>query len=422
MKCRLADHHQTHDLNMIGKRSVKKVLIISQHFPPEKSGNASRIRDMSFHLQNMGVDVTVLSPHPTFPIGSFAKTWRLSRKRTIDGIRSINLFTWQPSSQDPGFLSRMAYYLLFPLHATLWISLHPRSYDAIITSAPPLFTHITGKFAKTLFRKPWIVEVRDLWIDASISLGFLRKGSLYERLSRGLEDDALQSADRIMVTTDELGRRLSPEPAIQKKIRWLPNGVDTSFFKPTNGSKIDRLIYAGNIGHAQDLENVILSLKIILQKRELGLCIVGDGDIRDHLMKLVETEGLTDYVSFPGLVEREAVPSLLSESRIGLAPLKNLETLEYAAPTKVYEYMACGIPFLGCGRGEIESIARDSSAGVIAENTPEAIAEAIIDLLNDPQKMEEMGRSGRVYVMQHYDRRAIAEKLKIYLDEVADGS
>jgi glycosyltransferase involved in cell wall biosynthesis len=250
----------------------------------------------------MGVDVTVLSPHPTFPTGSFPKTWRLSRRRTVDGVQSINLWNWQPSSQDPGFLSRMAYYLIFPLHAALWSSVHYRSYDVIITSAPPLFTHITGKIAKTIFRKPWIVEVRDLWIDGSISLGFLRKGSLYERLSRGLEHDALQSADRIMVTTDELGRRLSPEPSIQKKIRWLPNGVDTSFFQPSNGSKIDRLIYAGNIGHAQDLENVILSLKIILQKRELGLCIVGDGDIRSHLMKLVETEGYRTMSPSQGLL------------------------------------------------------------------------------------------------------------------------
>lgn len=377
---------------------------------------------MGFHLRHMGVDVTVLSPHPTFPTGSFPKTWRLSRRRTVDGIQSINLWNWQPSSQDPGFLSRMAYYLIFPLHAALWISVHFRSYDTIITSAPPLFTHITGKIAKTIFRKVWIVDVRDLWIDASISLGFLRKGSLYERLSRGLEHDALRSADRIMVTTDELGKRLSSDPAIQGKIRWLPNGVDTFFFQPTNGSKIDQLIYAGNIGHAQDLENVILALKSILLKREVSLCIVGDGDIRGPLIDLVRKEELTDYVSFPGPVEREMVPSLLSESRIGLAPLRNLETLEYAAPTKVYEYMACGIPFLGCGRGEIATIAEESGAGVIAENTPDAIADAILGLLSDPERMAEMGRSGRAYVIKHYDRKAIAQKLMNYLEEVADGS
>ena len=80
---------------------------------------------------------------------------------------------------------------------------------------------------------------------------------------------------------------------------------------------------------------------------------------------------------------------------MGVAPLKRLETLEYAAPTKAYEYMACGIPFIGCGNGEIANLANDSGAGVIADNTPEAIAAAISSLLDDPDRMEEMGRRGR---------------------------
>lgn len=370
----------------------------------------------------MGVQVTVISPHPTFPTGAFPRTWKLSQKKNVDGVESINLWTWQPSSRDPGFLSRMSYYLLFPLHAALWICLHPRSYDLIITSAPPLFTHIPGKISRTIFGKPWIVEVRDLWIDASISLGFVKKGSISERLSRKLEGDSLHSADLITVTTEELGRRLLSERDVQDKIRLLPNGVDTVFFKPISIHKKNRMIYAGNIGHAQDLENVILSLKIIREKFPLEICIAGDGDIKDHLMHLVQAEGLEEYVSFPGLVPRESVPMLLSESLIGLAPLKNLETLEYAAPTKTYEYMACGIPFLGCGRGEIENIARDSGAGVIADNTPEAIAAAVLGLLEDPKKMDEMGKSGRAYVMKNYDRRAIAAKLKGYVDVITHGN
>ncbi|KAF5032411.1 hypothetical protein DSECCO2_617530 [anaerobic digester metagenome] len=97
---------------------------------------------------------------------------------------------------------------------------------------------------------------------------------------------------------------------------------------------------------------------------------------------------------------------------MGVAPLKRLANLEYAAPTKAYEYMACGIPFVGCGNGEIAQLARESGAGVIADNTPEAIAATLSALLDDPEKMEEMGRRGREYVAEHYDRRSIALKLK----------
>jgi len=97
---------------------MKRVLIISQHFPPEKSGNASRIFDMSKHLKEMGTDITVLSPHPTFPTGTFRRKWNISTKEELEGVNAVHLWTWQPASKNPGFVSRMLYYLIFPVHAS----------------------------------------------------------------------------------------------------------------------------------------------------------------------------------------------------------------------------------------------------------------------------------------------------------------
>ncbi|WP_243669654.1 glycosyltransferase [Methanoculleus chikugoensis] len=136
----------------------------------------------------------------------------------------------------------------------------------------------------------------------------------------------------------------------------------------------------------------------------------------------MKAESLTDSVIFTGILPREEIPRLLSESLVGgVAPLKRLVNLEYAAPTKAYEYMACGIPFVGCGNGEIAHLAKESGAGgVIAENTPEAIAATLSKLLDDPEKMEEMGRrGGREYVAKHYDRRSVALKLKHYIERMA---
>ena len=152
--------------------------------------------------------------------------------------------------------------------------------------------------------------------------------------------------------------------------------------------------------------------------RNVELLIVGDGDTRECLERLVEVEDLTGSVTFTGILSRDEIPRLLSESLVGVAPLKQLKTLEYAAPTKAYEYMACGIPFIGCGNGEIANLANDSGAGVIADNTPEAIAAAISSLLDDPDRMEEMGRRGREYVAEHYDRRTVALRLKQQIERI----
>ena len=119
-----------------------------------------------------------------------------------------------------------------------------------------------------------------------------------------------------------------------------------------------------------------------------------------------------DLMLFTGLVEREAVPSLVAHAKIVIAPLKNLPALEYAAPIKVYEAMACGTPFVACGKGEIAELAAVSGAGIIAENTPESIAENVLSLLSDPARMQEMSRLGRAHVEMYYNRQAIAVSLK----------
>ncbi|NPE28854.1 glycosyltransferase family 4 protein [Methanococcoides sp. SA1] len=399
-----------------------RILIISQHFPPERSGNASRIFDMSRHLQISGEDVTVLSPHPNFPHGSFKRKWSLSESKKVDDINLVNLLAWQPNGKDPGFVGRMAYYLSFPMHTILWILFHHRRFDVIITSAPPIFTGFGGLFSKIIFRKKWVMDVRDLWINASISLGFLKEGSFFEKISRMYEQVCYSRADLISGTTQELGEDIvrtyrDIDPA---KVKVTPNGVDIDLFYPVNVPKKNQMIYAGNIGHAQDLENVILSLKKINEKFDMKLIIAGDGDIKEDLMKVTSENDLDELVDFPGMVNRELIPKMFSESLIGLAPLKKLKTLEYAVPTKAYECMACGIPFVGCGEGEIRKLAERSGGGVIAGNSADEIANTILSLLEDPLKMDEMGIKGRTFVEKNYSRKQIAAGLKENLHNIGN--
>lgn len=401
---------------MVEKHSI---LIISQHFPPERSGNASRIYDMACNLTTQGVNVHVISPFPTFPTGTFPRTWKKSSDSTIKGIDLTNLWGWQPLSKNPGFVSRMCYYLLFPIHAFFWVIIHGKKYDTIITSSPPLFVHIPGLLTKKITGKIWVMDVRDLWIDASIGLGFLKKGSFLEKVTRIFERKCLISSDAVGVTTKELGRRLSGEPEVRKKTHLIPNGVDTDFFYPHLLEKKNQIVYAGNIGYAQDLDLVIRAVQLVNRHHHLEFIIAGGGDTESDLKRLVNSLNLQKLVQFPGILPREHIPILFSESLIGVAPLKNLQSLEYAAPTKVYEYMSCCIPFIGCGKGEIQEIADESGAGIIAESSPEKIAEVILQLLNDPVKRGRMGESGRKYVEQRFTRKAIAKNLITVIEGIS---
>lgn len=399
-----------------------RVVIVSQHFPPENSGNASRVSDMAEKMAAQGVDVTVLAPHPTFPTGSFPRAWRWRNRSKWHGAKLINLWSWQPQAKDPGFLSRVAYYLTFPIHATLWAIFNARSYDVIVGSTPPVFTGMPGIVVRAIFRnKKIVVEVRDLWIDAAVSLGFVKEGSLFTRLGRRFERRAFLKAHLIAVTTDDVAAKIRARGETRAPIVVVPNGVDATRFRPLDGAKKTRFLYAGNIGHAQDLETVIAALAIVREKHpEAELVLAGGGDTAGSLKSFAAQKKLGDAVHFPGNLSRDEVARLYSTSIAGLAPLKALKTLEYAVPTKAYEAMACGVPYLGTGVGEIERLAIASSGGIVAKNTAEDVARVMAWLIEHPSEAAAMGKAGRAYVEARYDRAGIATNYVAALRGVLD--
>jgi colanic acid biosynthesis glycosyl transferase WcaI len=394
-----------------------RILIVTQNFPPENFGNASRINDLAINLVALGKTVTVLSPHPTFPFGSFKKSWRLHSSRKFNNINHLTIFTWQPAATSPSFLSRMSYYLIFPIHAIIWGLLKRKEYDVIITTSPPIFTGITGFFIKKIARKKWFFDVRDLWIDASVSLKFVKKNSFFEKISRKFEHMCFFICDGITVTTEQIKNILRETSDVSvDKIKVISNGVDTKLFTPLKIKK-NRIIYSGLLGPAQQFEKFFLAIKELHKKFPIEFYIVGDGDIKKDLEALVKKEGLEGIVIFKGRLPREKIPGLIAESLIGVAPLKDLESLRYAIPTKIYEYMACGIPFIATGKGEVERLARESGAGIIAGSSVESIYEHMVNLLNNESLRDTMGVKGREFVENFYNREEITKELLRFIEK-----
>lgn len=388
------------------------ILIISQHFPPDQSGNSSRIYDLSKQLVILGCNVTVISPFASFPHGTFEQKWKLFEKQKIDGITHISIYSWNPIRSNPSFIQRTAYYLLFPLHSVFWALSISRKFEIIVSTSPPIFTGIPGIVVQKLLKKKFVYDFRDLWIQAAESLGFTKKESLLNKLSRNYEKYLFEQSDLITVTTDQIKKEiLQVSPLInESKIQVVANGVDTSKFI-TKHNKFPKIIYAGNIGHAQDLLTVIKAVKKVNERIPLNFLIVGDGDLKTDLQKYVEKNDLNDIITFTNRIERKDIPDLISECMIGIAPLKDLQSLRYALPTKVYEYMAAGIPFIATGKGEIELLAQKSKAGLISENTVASIEKNIELLLNNAHLSQELGKNGREYAKKYCDRKSISKQL-----------
>ena len=397
--------------------SDDRVVVVSQQYPPELGGNASRVGDSARRLAAEGWDVTVLAPPKSYPAGRYDRTWN-RRERTTDGDVAVNrLWSWQPTDEDPSALARLAYYLLFALHATLWLLWHRRRTDVVVCTTPPIFTSIPGLVVGALPGTAVVVDVGDLWIDAAASLGFIRERSLSTRLSRRYERLVLRRADRVLTTTDEMSRLLAEGhgPAVAAKLTVVPNAVDTERFTPGDGDDDGRtILYTGNFGHAQDLENCIRAMQYV--ETDARLLLVGDGDLRRRLVSLVAELDLGDRVEFRDPVEREAVPDLLRSAAVGVATLKQTEGLGYAVPTKTYEYLACGLPVVGTEGGALADLLAESGGGLAVRSEPEPLADAFETLLSDPDRRAAMGAAGREHVTATYDRRAVGRHLSETLE------
>ncbi len=426
-----------------------RVVFVTQRFPPDKGGNAARVHDIGTNLPDEEWDVTVLSPPPSYPPGEFNRSWNRTESDTVDGVSVHRLWTWQPQVEDPEMWRRLAYYLIFGIHAMCWLLWNRRQYDVVVTTTPPISTGAPGLLASVL-GKPLVVDVRDLWIDASVSLGYIEKGGAVERISRRFQQFVLHRADRIAVTTAMLGDSLKESygESLEDRILHVPNGVDTERFQPsarrkadTDGGQVGKpvdetnesatvptatseqtIIYTGNLGTAQDLESCIRAMNHI-EAENVTLQLVGSGDTESDLRELVDELGLHEQVEFTGLLPREAIPPLLQSATIGIAPLQDAAEFTYAMPTKVYEYMACGVPTVVTGCGEIEQFIEASAGGVHVANDPKAIAEQFERLLDDEQRREQLGENGRAHV-NSYDRNAIAQRFGEELTQLAtaDGS
>jgi len=387
------------------------LIIFSQAFPPEKGGNASRMGDLYKYLTKLGVKIIVISAIETYPFGTFPREFKLS-KREGDIIR---LFTYQPK-EDASNIERALYYTLFPIFASIWLILNKKSTDVILITSPPPQMYIVALIGKIL-KKKVIVDIRDLFLDVSVSLGFIKRGSIVERVFRFLESKALQTANAITLVTPKIRRQLVEEYGIDPaKCYVVPNGVDLETFKCEKSKRKPQMVYTGYFGHAQDFDTFLEAYALVDEKDRIPLILAGSGENLKETLEKIEKLGLSKWVSYIGMLSRKEVVNLLCSSTIGVAPIKADESLKYAIPSKIYEYLACGLPFVGVGIGEIERVAKESQAGCVGK-TPKEVAKCIKKLLSsNPQKMRIYGLR---YVSQ-YSRKASARKFLHVLNLVRE--
>jgi glycosyltransferase involved in cell wall biosynthesis len=405
-----------------------RVLVVTQYYPPEVGAPSTRLATFAQHLAEAGHQVTVVAEVPNHPQGIVqpgfrGRPWVRRRERGVDVVH-----VWVAASTEKSFWRRMAFYLSFAGMASLVgaaLALRRRP-DVVLSSSPPLFVLGAGWVSSVAGRAPLVLDIRDLWPAVGVALGEVAGGSSKERAARWLERFLYRRAAEITTVTTPFAAHIGASGVPPERIHLVPNGTLPDVFTPeaTDPTLRDRLGvapdafvigYSGNHGIAQGLGALVAAADRLRDDPRFHVLFVGDGPERDALAAEVERRGLGS-VTFVGEVPLDEVAPYLNACDLLVVPLRKLDLLEDFIPSKLFDYMACERPVALMLGGQAREVLEAAGAGwPLAAEDDEALADLARRLVDDRGELVARGRSGRAYVLEHYDRYREAEHLESVL-------
>ena len=382
----------------------KKVLVISQHFPPEIGAASQRMNYMAQFLHDLGYDVTVLTSEPCYPKRDLYSDYYQGDKKEYP----FSLKRVKPLSKgySKGKFARVYHYLTFMVKSLFTVARDKNKYSYVIATSPPIFIGLLGVLAKMRFRCELYLDIRDLWPESVEGLKVLKKNNVFLRLGYYLETFIYNRSDCIIINSQSFASKVKDKLKTTKDMLYIPNGVSKSQLekavKKNKDNSVLQVTYTGNMGMAQGLTTIIEAAKLLETSPNIHFNLVGTGvcekEVKDLAVKY-KLENLT----FFGAKSRAETMEILSNSHIAIIHLIDAKIFETVIPSKVFDYMLSSLPIVAGINGEGAKIIRDSGCGILFEpENPLALAQAIGSLEKDGVFRQNMGGKGFDYLKDNF--------------------
>ncbi len=392
------------------------ILLIHQAFTALDEPGGTRHYELARYFASQGHQVTIIASPISYLTGQ-ARTEHIPWcEKQVDGEQITILRVYTYPSLHKSFTFRMVSFFSFML-ASFVIGLGVKNVDVVWGTTPPIFQGVTAWALSMIKRRPFLLEVRDLWPAFAVAVGVL-KNPLLIRLSEGLERFIYRRAKLVVVNSPGFIEHVRKRGA--RRLELVPNGTDTSMFVPQLGDTAFRqqndlvgkfvVLYAGAHGLSNDLVTVLEAARRLKEHKEIAFVFVGDGKDKPALQARARQDCL-DNTRFLPPVSKVEMPRVLAVADACVAILKPVEMYKTTYPNKVFDYMAARKPVILAIDGVIRQVIEDAHAGIpVPPGDSDALAQAVLKLVNDPQLCVQMGDQGRAYVEAHFDRITLAAK------------
>ncbi|WP_199430654.1 glycosyltransferase family 4 protein [Qaidamihabitans albus] len=344
-----------------------KVVLVTRLFAPEVAAAAFRLKALADGLAAAGHQVTVLTTTPP-------------KTAQPQEFGDYSVHRWPVLRDKGGNVRGYVQYASFdaPLVARLLL----RSADVVVSEPPPS-TGVVTAMVCLLKRTPFYYYAADIWSDA---LAAIDAPKVVTGIMRALERFALRRARGVIAVSEGVAERVRALGVAPERVEVVANGVDTGTFRPVSGPPVPEDVpyfaYTGTMSEWQGSDIFVRALPIVLRKHpKVRLRFFGQGAAESSLRELA-AELAPDNVEFGGVVPPPEAARWLSGATGALVSIVPGQGYDFAKPTKIYAAAACGTPVLFAGVGASSELIREKSLGLVAEYTPESVAERMIELLD----------------------------------------
>ncbi|WP_313950409.1 TIGR04063 family PEP-CTERM/XrtA system glycosyltransferase [Accumulibacter sp.] len=260
---------------------------------------------------------------------------------------------------------------------------------------------------------PVAYEVRAFWEDAAVDHGTTTEGSLRYRVTRRMETYALKRADHVFTICEGLRKDIVARGVPAEKVTVIPNAVDIESFavggepdaalKARLGLQDATVIgFIGSFYAYEGLDLLLDALPQILEARpEVRVLLVGGGPQEQALKEQAARLGLADKIVFTGRVPHAEVQRYYDLVDILAYPRHLMRLTDLVTPLKPLEAMAQGRLLVASDVGGHKELIRPGETGVLFKaGDPVALADAVLQLLDQGSRWAEMRAAGRRFVEQ----------------------
>lgn len=388
------------DINEKKPSGPLRICLLSYRSNPHCGGQGVYVKYLSRALLEMGHKVDVVSgpPYPELPSG--AKLIKLQsldlysppnpfRMPTLKELSNpVNLWEWL----DICFMGFPEPFT-FSLRAYAFLEKNGHNYDVVHDNQSLGY----GLWWATKFA-PFVATIHHpITVDRDVAVDSVRSWVKKAKIRRWYSFIAMQKRvarkmPRIITVSECSKRDIASGFALRpERIRVVPNGINTELFRPINGVKKNpnQLLVTNSADTPlKGLYHLLKAVDSIRKKREIKLVVIGTPKKDGGIVKLIRELDLGQVVEFTGRVDDDEFVRRHAESAMVVVP-SIYEGFGFPAA----EAMACGVPVISTTGGALPEVVGDAGI-LVPPASPEALEKAIHELLDNPNRADELGRAG----------------------------